>query len=59
MNTEKYNRIWELIQKASNEEKKRIIDNLSDEDLINLRHAANPYRKPLYEPKSKILAFPR
>lgn len=57
MNTEKYNRIWELIQKASNEEKKRIIDNLSDEDLINLRHAANPYRKPLYEPKSKILAF--
>lgn len=57
MNAEKYNRIWELIQKASNEEKKRIIDNLSDEDLINLRHAANPYRKPLYEPKSKILAF--
>ena len=56
MNTEKYTRIWQLIQKANNEEKKNIIDNLTDEDLINLRYVANPYRKPLYETKSKILA---
>jgi len=57
MEDEKYKRIWALLQKASPAEKQEIISKLSDEDVIQLRAVANPYRKPLYKSKAKLLTF--
>ena len=51
----KYTEIWHLLHKATPEQKKQIINKLSDEDLIQLRYRANPYRKPIYKPKSKFI----
>ncbi len=57
MQNDKYARIWELIKKASPNEKIEIINKLSDEDLIQLRYLSNPYRLPLYKSTAKFLEF--
>jgi hypothetical protein len=55
--TDRIERIWQLIIKASPQEKKEIVEKLSEEDLKELRYRTNPYRKPIYNPTQKFLEF--
>ncbi len=51
----KYEKLWDLIKKASPEQKEQIINQLTEEDLMALRQCANPYGKPVYKSASKLL----
>lgn len=57
MEENKYHRIWQLLQKGTPSQREKIINSLSEEELIEVRHQANPYRKPLYTPGKKYLEF--
>lgn len=57
MEENQYHKMWRLLQKATPEQKKEIIDKLTPEQLNELRYQSNPYRKPIYEPKEKFLEF--
>ena len=53
----KYVKLWEEIKKSTMEKKQEIINQLSDEDLVELRYITNPYRLPMYKSTAKFLEF--
>jgi hypothetical protein len=49
--------LWQLFKILTVPEKEGVCDLLTIEKMSELKQCANPYRKPIYDPKTKFLEF--
>ncbi len=57
MDEKKLREFWNAFQKCNKEQKERLLADLSDEELLQIRAVNNPYRKPTYPVGTKFLEF--
>lgn len=57
LSDEKIRLWWKTLMRLPEEKRDEYFNKLTSEDMIRIREATNPYRKPLYNPGEKILKF--